>query len=152
LLIGSAAAISAEQARAQARTLLGKVVLGRDPQAEKAAQRLRDSHSLKSVVDDYLSVKKELLRPNSLRGTKLYLTGKAYFGPLHTVPISVITRADVSARLETIKRTRRDNRLARQVGPVQSVPVGAGRRTVRDQSGCRHQQAEGRAAARPCAR
>jgi integrase len=103
-LIGSAHALGAEQARAQAKKLLGAVAIGRDPQAEKAASRQRDGHSLKAVVADYLAVKQPILRPASFRVTKLYLTGKAYFGPLHATAIGEITRADVAARLLAITR------------------------------------------------
>jgi len=103
-LIGSAQALGTEQARSQAKKLLGAVALGRDPQAEKAAHRQRDAHSLKAVVDDYLAAKRASLRPASFRVTKLYLTGKAYFGPLHATAIGEITRADVAARLLAITR------------------------------------------------
>jgi integrase len=103
-LIGSAQALGVEQARGAARKLLAKVALGEDPQAEKAARRLRDGHSLKAVVNDYLAVKQPILRPASFRVTKLYLTGKAYFGPLHGSAIGEITRADVAARLLAITR------------------------------------------------
>jgi integrase len=104
ILIGSAEVLGAEQARAQAKKLLGAVALGHDPQAEKAARRLRDGHSLRAVVDDYLAAKQPSLRPASFRVTKLYLTGKAYFGPLHATAIGEITRADVAARLLAIMR------------------------------------------------
>jgi integrase len=103
-LIGSAQALGTEQARSQAKKLLGAVALGRDPQAEKAAGRQRNGHSLKAVVADYLAVKQSVLRPASFRVTKLYLTGKAYFGPLHGMAIGEITRADVAARLLAITR------------------------------------------------
>ena len=104
ILIGAAEVLGAEQARAQAKKLLGAVALGHDPQAEKAARRLRDGHSLRAVVDDYLAAKQPSLRPASFRVTKLYLTGKAYFGPLHASAIGEITRADVAARLLAITR------------------------------------------------
>src|SRR5215472_19071887 len=104
ILIGSAEVLGAEQARAQAKKLLGAVALGHDPQAEKAARRLRDGHSLRAVVDDYLAAKQPSLRPSSFRVTKLYLTGKAYFGPLHATAIGEITRADVAARIGAIAR------------------------------------------------
>jgi integrase len=103
-LIGASEVLGAEQARSQAKKVLGAVAIGRDPQAEKAAHRQRDAHSLKAVVDDYLAVKQPILRPASFRVTKLYLTGKAYFGPLHATAIGAITRADVAARLLAITR------------------------------------------------
>jgi integrase len=104
VLIGSAEVLGAEEARAQARKVLGAVAIGRDPQAERAASRQRDGHSLRAVVADYLAVKQPILRPASFRVTKLYLTGKAYFGPLHGLGIGEITRAHVAARLLAITR------------------------------------------------
>jgi len=104
VLIGSAEVLGAEEARAQARKVLGAVALGRDPQAERATARLKQVHTLKSVADACLESRKDELRPASYRVTKLYLTGNAYFGPLHTTAIGDITRADVAARLNVIKR------------------------------------------------
>jgi integrase len=103
-LIGAGEVLGAEQARSQAKRLLGAVALGHDLQAEKAARRQQDGHSLRAVVADYLTVKQPSLRPASFRVTKLYLTGKAYFGPLHATAIGEITRADVAARLLAITR------------------------------------------------
>jgi integrase len=103
-LIGAGEVLGAEQARSQAKKVLGAVAIGHDPQAEKAAHRQRDGHSLQAVVADYLAVKQPSLRPASFRVTKLYLTGKAYFGPLHATAIGEITRADVAARLLAITR------------------------------------------------
>jgi hypothetical protein len=104
MLIGSVELFSAEQARAQAKNILAQVRLGRDPQGEKAAARLKLSRTLRSVVDDFLASKQSGLRPASFRVTKLYLTGRPYFGPLHTTTISEITRADVAARISAIAR------------------------------------------------
>src|SRR5262249_21228470 len=104
VLIGSAELLGAEQARAQAKKILGAVALGHDPQAERASARLKQVHTLKSVAESYLNVREHDLRPASFRVTKLYLTGSAYFGPLHSTAIGDITRADVAARINVIKR------------------------------------------------
>jgi integrase len=104
VLIGSAELFNAEQARAQAKTILAQVAMGRDPQGEKASARLRHGRTLRAVAEDYLAAKASSLRPASFRVTKLYLTGRPYFGPLHTATISEITRADVASRLGAITR------------------------------------------------
>ena len=104
VLLGSAEVLDSEQARAQAKRILGAVALGRDPQAERESARLKQVHTLKSVAETYLDDRKDDLRPASYRVTKLYLTGNAYFGPLHNVAIGDITRADVAARLNVIKK------------------------------------------------
>jgi integrase len=104
VLIGSAEVLGAEDARAQAKKILGAVALGRDPQAERASARLKQAHTLKSVADAYLEDRKDELRPASYRVTKLYLSGKTYFGALHSTALGDITRADVAARIGAIKR------------------------------------------------
>lgn len=109
LRIGDAETVNADQARAKAKTQLAKVALGHDPQGEKAAQRLNAAHTLRSVVDDYLAMKKLEMergeyRASSFRVTSLYLTGKAYFGPLHSTAITEITLPDIATRLNAITR------------------------------------------------
>ena len=104
ITIASSQVLDADQARAQAKRILGAVALGRDPQAERESARLKQVHTLKSVAETYLDDRKGDLRPASYRVTELYLTGSAYFGPLHNVPIGDITRADVAARISAIKR------------------------------------------------
>jgi len=104
VLIGSAETVSAEQARAAARKILAQVQLGGDPQGEKQTARLKAAHTLRSIAADYLETRKSELRPASYRVTKLYLTDPVYFGPLHAVAVSAITRADVAARLRIIAK------------------------------------------------
>src|SRR5262245_40458517 len=45
VLIGSAEVLGAEQARAQAKKVLGAVALGRDPRAERESTRLKQAHT-----------------------------------------------------------------------------------------------------------
>jgi integrase len=99
-------ALSAEQARAAAKTILAKVALGDDPQAERLGRR--DARSLRSVVDEYLAARQPNLRPGSYRGLHAYLTG-SYLRPLHTTAIDQITRADVAGRLVVITREHSSN-------------------------------------------
>jgi integrase len=100
LLLGSAAALSAEQARAAARKALAQVALGHDPQADKADRRAKDKHTLGTVIDDYLAVKQ--VRPRTLVELKRYLT--VYCRPLHGMPVDAVTRRDIASRLVTITR------------------------------------------------
>jgi integrase len=103
LKIGDAAKLNADQARQAARKALAAVTLGRDPQAEKEAERVNSSRTLRSVATEYLEMKQPKLRPASFRVTRLYLTGD-YFKPLHAFAISDITRADIAPRLNAITR------------------------------------------------
>jgi integrase len=102
--VGSADKISADEARKQAKTLLARIELGDDPQAEKAAARLKAGLTLRSVAEEYLAAKQPVLRPASFKVTKLYLTG-SYFKPLHAVAVTEVTLADVAGRLTAITRT-----------------------------------------------
>jgi Arm DNA-binding domain len=72
MIVGDAEKLTAAQAREQARKLLSKVELGRDPQAEKQERREKDSLSLRSVVTDYLAHKTGV-KPNTMRVLRRYL-------------------------------------------------------------------------------
>jgi len=103
LLLGSAAVLGAEAARAAAKKALAKVALGEDPQAERVDRRGKDKLSLRSVVDEYLATKERDVRPRTFRELKRYLTG-SFFKPLHAIPVDTVTRRDVAARLVAITR------------------------------------------------
>jgi len=103
LLLGSAAVLGAEAARAAAKKALAKVALGEDPQAERIDRRGKDKLSLRSVVDEYLATKERDVRPRTFRELKRYLTG-GFFKPLHAIPVDTVTRRDVAARLVAITR------------------------------------------------
>src|SRR5262249_43570028 len=101
VLLGSAEVLGAEQARAAAKKVLARVTLGHDPQAEKAARRQTDAHSLKGVVGDSLASKKRTVGPRPYAEIVRYPPGH-FFKPLHNVPIDQIPRRDVAARLTNI--------------------------------------------------
>jgi hypothetical protein len=101
LLLGSAAALGAEAARAAAKKLLAKVALGEDPQADRRDRRSKDARTLKATVADYLAMKQRELRARSYTEQTRYLTGP-YFWPLHSLALDQITRKDVAARLNRI--------------------------------------------------
>jgi integrase len=102
---GSAEIVLPAEARAAARKVLANVALGGDPQAERAAERQASMRTFRSVVTAYLEARERELRSSSYRVSKLYLTG-SYFRPLHVVPASEITHADVAACIRTIERDR----------------------------------------------
>ena len=102
-LLGSAAVLGAEAARAAAKKVLAKVALGEDPQADKHARRDKDRLSFRSVIDEYLALKAREVRPKTLREITRYLTGPA-FKPLHGMPVDKVSRKDVASRLIAIIR------------------------------------------------
>ena len=107
--IGAYPTIKADQAREKARKVLAAVVLGGDPQTEREAERLNGSRTLIATANAYLEMKalqveRGEYRASSYRVTKIYLTGANYFGPLHKMPVTEITLADIAARLNTINR------------------------------------------------
>ena len=107
--IGDFEKLTADQARARATADLAKVVLGQDPQSERDAQRQNSAKTLIATANAYLDLKqmrveRDQYRPASLYVTKLYLTDKRYFGPLHNMPLTDITVADIAMRLNAVER------------------------------------------------
>jgi integrase len=103
------AELNADQARKEAKKVLAAITLGRDPQAEKQAERVNGSRTLRAVASEYLQMKelqvqRKEYRVSSYRVTKLYLTHPRYFGPLHATALTDITVADVASRLNAINR------------------------------------------------
>jgi integrase len=124
LLLGSGEVLSAEQARAAAKKVLAAVALGQDPQANKAARRHRDGHTLRAMVDDYLASKEGTIRPRTHGALAAYLTG-SYFKPLHGMPVDTVTRKDVAARLVAITREHGSIVAARARGALSTFYVWA---------------------------
>ena len=107
--IGDYPTVTADQARKKAQTILAKVHLGEDPQSEKEKERASGSRTLRTVANQYLEMKELEVqrgeyRASSYRVRKLYLTGTAYFGGLHSTAITDITVADIATRLNIINR------------------------------------------------
>ena len=107
LLLGSAAVLTAEQARGLAKKALGSVAMGEDPAADRAERRGKDRLSFRSVVDEYLAYKQKQVRAKTYGEMRRYLTG-GYFKPLHALPVDSISRKEIAARLVTIARESGD--------------------------------------------
>jgi integrase len=103
ITLGNAAVVSAEQARAAAKKLLGRVAIGEDPQGDRQIRRDKDRLSLRAVIEDYCAAKESQMRRRSFYEIKRYLLGD-YFKPLHSMPIDSVSRKDVAARLVAITR------------------------------------------------
>jgi integrase len=104
LLLGSAAVLSAEQARTMARKALGRVANGEDPQADRVDRRGKDLLTMRSQVTEFLAVKESEVAKRTFSELKRYLTDPRYFGGLHKLAIDTITRRDIAARVVVIMR------------------------------------------------
>jgi integrase len=102
MTLGPANLLTAAMARDKAEKILAKVKLGGDPQRDKSDRRDKDAVTLGKLIDDYLAQKKTL-RPNTYRGSELYLRG-SYFMKLHSMAIDQITKRDVAVQLVRIAR------------------------------------------------
>ena len=104
MAIGSAETLSPEQAREAARQKLARVDLGQDPADDRRERRDKDKLSFRSVVAEYIEVKRDDVRPNTFRYITGYLVRGPHFKPLWGMPLDRITRKDVAAQLVTIAR------------------------------------------------
>lgn len=101
--VGAVAKLTPTDARQAARKILARAALGHDPQAEKAARRRGATHTVRALIAAYLEVKQPVLRPESFRATKLYLTG-SYFRSLQALAVTAVARSDVAAAIRAIVR------------------------------------------------
>jgi integrase len=124
LLIGSADVLPPEAARAAAKKALAKVALGEDPQADRVERRGRDRLTLRSVVDEFFAAKQPLVRPQTFRAHRRYLTG-SYFRPLHGMAIDKVAKRDVATRLAVIVREHGSTTAARARAALSSFFVWA---------------------------
>jgi integrase len=124
VLIGNAEVVGAEQARLQAKKILGAVAMGQDPSADRASRRDKDRASLRALIEEFLAAKERKLRPRSFVEVKRYLT-TGYFKPLHSLPIDQISRRDVSARVVAIARESGAPTAARAKGALSNLFVWA---------------------------
>ncbi|KQP11347.1 hypothetical protein ASF28_10025 [Methylobacterium sp. Leaf99] len=101
---GTPEALSADDARDRAKTVLASVHLGADPQAEKAAARVRAAMTLGTVSTNYLAHARSRLRPRSFEEVERHLA--QHWAPLKEIPIHVLTRRDIAERLGEIAVSR----------------------------------------------
>jgi integrase len=101
LLLGPANVLTVTTAREAARKILARIALGEDPARERDEQRRKDTFS--ATVAEYLANKATARRGETMRQVTRYLT-KAYFKPLHSVPLDAIMRRDVAGQLVALQR------------------------------------------------
>jgi integrase len=100
--LGDFARMSADVARKKAVSMLAKIDEGNDPAETKERERIEAAMTFSVAVEQYLTMKALEVRLSSLRQSRLYLTNKRYFGSMHKMPLSKITRSDVSTSVNKI--------------------------------------------------
>src|SRR5829696_8781822 len=101
--LGTTDTLDAEEARRRAKSVLGAVHNGDDPQAKKAEARARAVITLGTMAANYLErFAAERLRPKTLAETRRYLT--VSWKPLHGLGLNDIGRRAVAVRLSEIAR------------------------------------------------
>src|SRR3954468_19972479 len=101
--LGTTESVDPEDARRRAKSVLGAVHTGDDPQARKAVARARASMTLGTVAANYLErFAAQRLRPKTLVETRRYLNSS--WKPLHGLGLNDINRRAVAVRLSEIAR------------------------------------------------
>jgi integrase len=93
-----------ENARKEAKRLLGLVAGGRDPQAEKKEARAKAADTLGKVAEEYLGRSKSRLKPRTYTEVERHL--QSNWERLHPISIFHLTRRQVAAQLSDIETTR----------------------------------------------
>src|SRR5215471_11855115 len=97
LSLGSASAISAQNARDRASELHARVRLGEDPAGQKIESRTRAAETLGSILRPFLLVKKAALKPRSYVEVERHLLQHAK--RLHGMQLTAIDRRTVATLL-----------------------------------------------------
>jgi integrase len=112
--LGSAAVLTAAQARQSAAKLHAEVHLGRDPAGEKTEARLRAGETVGAALQDYLAEKRTDVKAGSYRGFERHLM--KHCRALHGLQLAKVDRRVIATRLATI---------AAKSGPIESNRVRA---------------------------
>jgi integrase len=100
LSLGSATALSAQEARKRAIQLYAGVKLGQDPAQEKTEAKTRAGETFGSVLPLFLSRQKARLRPRAYVEVERHLLVHAK--GLHSLPLGGVTRRDIASVLSAV--------------------------------------------------
>ena len=98
--LGSASAISAQDARAQAGKMHAKVKLGHDPAAQKAEAVSRAAETFEAAMDIYLPRQQRRLRPRSFVEIDRHL--RKHAKTQHREPLASIDRRKITALMPKV--------------------------------------------------
>ena len=111
--IGDATATDLEAARKKARQYRVALDNGENPKFEKISKLVAAKLTLRKVIDDYLEVRANDMKPRPLEGSQRHLKGQ--WKSLHGYPLSSITREIVATRLREIAGTPTMERVVRSL-------------------------------------
>ena len=100
LTLGSTATLSAQEARAQAQTLLAQVRLGKDPARDKQAQQAEGGNTFGKLLPQFLERQRLKLKPRSFEETDRHLVQHAE--RLHRLPIATLDRRAIAGLLSEL--------------------------------------------------
>jgi integrase len=121
MTLGPYPGVTCKKARELAQAALGDKWHGKDPQADRRAQKakLAAQTTLIEVIDLYLLDKKPELRPISFYETERYL--RKVWKPLHGRPIKEIERSEVVKVLDQLKHSSGKTAAARARGSLSAL-------------------------------
>jgi integrase len=104
ITLGSAAVLTSEQARGEAKRILAQAALKQDPASERKRKASADRFTFSALAEQYLAAKKPDVRGRTFTEWQRYLQSSSYCGPLFNVPVDAISRRDIAARVLVIQR------------------------------------------------
>jgi integrase len=112
--LGDIRKVPLEEARKIAKRRFASVELGVDPRAGQ-----KPTVTLHKMVDTYLAIKKNALRPATYKQASYHLL--RLWAPLHNQSLAEITRADVAAALQTITKNHGRTSASRARGTLSAL-------------------------------
>ena len=107
--LGAVGTVDADKARKAAKTLLARVQLGADPQADRAEEHARAVVTVGSLGENYLEAQQDRVNRGKLSQRSL-VEDERYirrdWKPLHDKPAHRLTRAHISDRFDEITKEK----------------------------------------------
>jgi integrase len=104
ITIGHHGPLTPDQARKEAKRLLGLAATGKDPQAAKKQDRANEANTLGKIAQNYLQHAQAKLKPRTYAETKRHLLTN--WKPVHSISVFSVTRRHVAERLRDLASSR----------------------------------------------
>jgi Arm DNA-binding domain len=122
ITLGNVDKVNFEHARREAKKIFGRVANEEDPAIDRAEARKIASHTFDAAIKQYLTAKKDDLRPSTYNQAKHHL--EALWKPLHSLALGSITRPCRSCGFHDRQRTRAGCRQSRSRQSLGLLPLG----------------------------